>query len=117
MVPTLHISIARNLWTRAVGLLSRRSLADNEALLIIPCPSIHTWFMRFSIDAVFLDKAGVVTHVVEKIGPWRFVYGKRAYSCLELSAGTARRLDFRVGQQFSALAGSLKVDKLQLDLS
>lgn len=117
MQSILHISIARNLWTRAIGLLNRRGLADDEALLIVPCPSIHTWFMRFSIDVVFLDKAGMVTHVAEKIGPWRFVYGKRAYSCLELSAGTARRLDFRVGQKFSSLAGSLTVDKLQLDLS
>jgi uncharacterized membrane protein (UPF0127 family) len=113
----LHITVARTLLSRAVGLLSRRSLAGNEGLLIVPCPSIHTWFMRFSIDVVFFDRAGLVTHVAESVGPWRFVYGKGGYSCLELQAGAARQLGFQVGLQYATLAGPLKVDHMLFELA
>jgi len=64
-------------------------MEPDEGLWIIPCPMIHTFFMRFSIDVLFLDKELRVRHVVENMMPWRmsrWVFS--AHSVLELPAGT-----------------------------
>lgn len=81
--------VARTFVQRAKGLIGRRALAPGEGLLILRCNAIHTWFMRFAIDAVFLDRADRVVRVVRNIRPWRlFVFGGwRAVKVLELAAG------------------------------
>jgi uncharacterized protein len=61
--------IANNPWTRFVGLLGRKNLPDSEALWIKPCNSIHTFFMKFPIDAVFTDKNLVVLQVRSHLKP------------------------------------------------
>ena len=74
---------------RSKGLLGRDAMAPDEGLWIVPCPMIHTFFMRFAIDVLFLDKELQVRHVVENIKPWRmsrWVFS--ANSVLELPAGT-----------------------------
>ena len=74
-----------------MGLLGRSELAEGEGLWIQPCNSIHTWFMRFPIDAIFFDKTGKVLRVYEHLKPWRMtriVIG--AKGVLELPAGAAR---------------------------
>ncbi len=84
--------VARTLPTRMVGLLGRRALSDGEGLVIMACRSIHTAFMRFAIDAVFVDAAWRVVRVWEALGPWRVtpvVWG--ATAVIELPAGTLRR--------------------------
>ena len=63
--------IAMDLRSRSVGLLNRTSLDDEEALLIYPCNSIHTFFMKFPIDVAFLDKNNKVVKIVANIKPWR----------------------------------------------
>ncbi|MHB2026614.1 MAG: DUF192 domain-containing protein [Elusimicrobiota bacterium] len=76
--------------TRARGLLGRDSLEPSEGLWIVPCSMIHTWFMRFPIDAVFLDRDLKVVRVMENLKPWRaspWVW--RSRSVLELPAGAA----------------------------
>ncbi|WP_082797910.1 DUF192 domain-containing protein [Collimonas arenae] len=100
----VDIRIARYFWSRAIGLLGKRSLAERDGLLIVPCSSVHTFFMRFAIDVVFIDRDGNVVRIVENMRAWRFAAGAKAYSCLELSAGSASRLGLRAGQcvpQFS----------------
>lgn len=75
--------------SRSRGLLGRDSLDPTEGLWIIPCPMIHTFFMRFAIDVVFLDKKLRVVRVIENLKPWRvspWVFSAR--SVLELAAGT-----------------------------
>jgi uncharacterized membrane protein (UPF0127 family) len=62
-------AVADNLLTRVRGLLGRTSLAEDEGLLIIPCPSIHMFGMKFSLDVVFLSKENVVVDWVENIEP------------------------------------------------
>jgi uncharacterized membrane protein (UPF0127 family) len=81
--------------TRLRGLLGRRALSRDEGLLLRPSPSIHTWFMRFPIDAVFLDAQLRVIGVAPDLAPWRMAARRGARAVLELAAGEAarRRLD------------------------
>ena len=84
-------------WTRLRGLLGRRGLNRNEGLLLRPVGAIHTLFMLFAIDVVFLDRDYVVLKVVENLRPWRFAAARKAKAVLELPPGGARRL--RTGEQ------------------
>ncbi|HYM13453.1 MAG TPA: DUF192 domain-containing protein [Bryobacterales bacterium] len=74
--------------TRRVGLLKRSGLAKGEGLWILPCEGIHTFFMRFDIDVLFLDKHKRVVKTVERMRPWRMSLSLRGRSVLELRAGT-----------------------------
>ena len=89
-----QVEPARTFWARLKGLMFRESLAPQAALLLEPCPQIHTCFMRFDIDVVFLDVHNRVVAVVENIKPWRMskIYPS-ARRTLELPGG---RLQGRV---------------------
>lgn len=63
--------VANTPFKRLKGLLGRQRLKQGEGLIIIPCSSIHTFFMRFSIDAVFLGKDGRVVALAESLPPTR----------------------------------------------
>jgi uncharacterized protein len=82
---------------RMKGLLGKRELLSGEGLLIQPAPSIHTWFMRFPIDVVFLAKNGDVLKVAQNVGPWRMRSCRRAFAVLELVAGEAELRGITVG--------------------
>jgi uncharacterized membrane protein (UPF0127 family) len=84
---------------RMRGLLGRSSLDPGEGILLRPAPSIHTFFMRFAIDAVFLDRDLVVLEVAGDLRPWRTARCKRARAVLELPAGAAPRLALRRGDR------------------
>lgn len=83
------ISLAASLPARLKGLLGRDNLEAGKGLLICPCKGIHTFFMKFSIDAVFLDKSNRVVAISHSLPPNRMttIYPK-AVSVLELPAGT-----------------------------
>ncbi len=84
-----EVELADTYFTRLKGLMFRRYLPKGQGLLLDPCPQIHTCFMRFAIDAVFVDKTGTVLYVKENMKPWRFgrfVRGSRR--TLELAGGT-----------------------------
>src|SRR5436305_12103837 len=89
--------VADSFRLRLRGLLGRRSLESNEGLLLIGSPSIHTTFMRFPIDAVFLDRELGVVGVKANMRPWRFAGRRRAKHILELCAGEAGRREVAVG--------------------
>ena len=74
---------------RMKGLLGRKSLEAGEGLLIRPTSSIHMFFMRFPIDAIFLDGELAVRKVVPGLKPWRIAFARGAKSVVELSAGEA----------------------------
>ena len=94
-----HVTLADSLWSRFVGLMGRRALPDGEALCIRPCSSIHMFFMRFPIDAVFVDADGAIVRVYPSIKPWRATWIVRgAKACLELPAGTAAKHGLEVGK-------------------
>ena len=80
---------ASGFYERFLGLMGRKELPFGEALHLVPCNSIHTFFMRIPIDAVFLDEDGKVAKAYPALPPWRVtgVYFK-VRSVLELPAGT-----------------------------
>lgn len=82
---------AQHLAARMVGLLSRAALAPGEALILPSCRSIHTWFMRFPIDVLFIDADGRVVRAVDALGPFGMAWGGwHARTTIELPAGTLR---------------------------
>jgi uncharacterized membrane protein (UPF0127 family) len=84
-------AVADSPLTRMRGLLGRRDLDPGRGLLIRPAPAIHTWFMRFAIDAVFLDRDLTVLSVRPRLRPWRMAGQRGARAVLELRAGEAER--------------------------
>jgi uncharacterized membrane protein (UPF0127 family) len=91
--------VADSTWPRVKGLLGRRELPDGEGILITRCSSIHMFFMRFPIDAVFLDRQMHVLRVVPGLRPWRIAAKRRARSVLELAAGAAARARVDEGER------------------
>ena len=95
---TLAIERADTIVRRTVGLMGRRTLPEATGLLITPCSSVHTCFMRFPIDVVYLDRDQRVVKVVPALKPWRMsLGGRRAKATLELAAGEAARLGLEPG--------------------
>ena len=90
--------------TRMRGLLGRRELPSGEGLLLRPASSIHMAFMRFPIDAVFLDAQGRVVKVARELKPWRTAAARRAKAVVELPAGEASRRGIDVGQRLVGYA-------------
>jgi uncharacterized membrane protein (UPF0127 family) len=82
---------------RLRGLLGRDGLASGEGMLLRPAASIHTAFMRFAIDAVFLDGANRVVKVASALRPWRAAACAGARAVLELPAGEAEKRGLRPG--------------------
>jgi len=101
-----QVQLANNLWSRFKGLLGRVSLNEEQGLLISPCNSIHTMWMRFAIDAVFVDRQGVITSISHDIKPWRLAGCKKATGVLELPAGMASKLSLAQGQTLLWQQGS-----------
>jgi uncharacterized membrane protein (UPF0127 family) len=89
--------VADRMLSRMKGLLGRRELVAGEGLLIRPAPSIHTMFMRFPIDVVFLARNGDVLKVAPHVKPWRMRSCRRALAVLELAAGEAELRGITVG--------------------
>jgi uncharacterized protein len=84
---------------RMRGLMGRRGLPAGEGMLLSPAPAIHTAFMRFPIDALFLDRNLQVLDIVEQLRPWRVASKHRARAVLELSAGECARRGVEVGDR------------------
>lgn len=87
-----YAAVADTALRRLRGLLGRDALAEGDGLMIDPCSSIHTCFMRFPIDVLFIDRDGRVVRAVERLVPFRFVSGGRgARRTVELPSGTIER--------------------------
>lgn len=89
--------------TRREGLLKRPGLEPGEGLWIAPCEAVHCFFMKFTIDVLFLDKKKRVVKVVPSLKPWRIAGCLRAFSTLELPEGTI------------AATGTAKGDELEFE--
>jgi len=83
-----HLETASTGERRRKGLLGRTGLAHGEGLWIVPCESVHTFFMRFALDLVYLDRRQRVRKLRSAVGPWRVSACLSAHSVLELPAGT-----------------------------
>lgn len=91
-----RLKIADGFWSRLVGLQFRRKLPSGAGLLLVPCNSVHTCFVRFPVDVVFLDRGGRVLAIRQNLRPWRLTFGPRgSHAVLEVDVGSA---DFHVGE-------------------
>ena len=94
-----RVDIADSVPKKTVGLLGRSKLEANECLILPRCSSIHTHFMRFPIDIVFLDETWVVVRVVPDLAPWKWAFEKKAAHVVEMQAGHAEMCGIREGMQ------------------
>ena len=92
-----HCLLAETMLASLRGLLGRSGLSSGEGMLLRPAASIHTAFMRFPIDAVFLDREDRVLKVAAELPPWRAAACRGARTVLELPAGEAARQGLRPG--------------------
>src|SRR4029453_2525093 len=97
-------TIADSPLTRMKGLLGRDGLGAGDGLLLRPASAVHTYFMRFPIDVVFLDDALVVVDISDSVDPWRARSGEGARAVLELPAGESERRGLAVGDQLELAA-------------
>jgi uncharacterized membrane protein (UPF0127 family) len=99
--------VADNLWTRFVGLMGKSNLPTGEGLILEPASSIHMFFMRFPIDAVFVDRDWKVLFIAHSIKPWRVSrivrHGRRV---IEMPAGTCVRTHTQVGDTLGLVGPS-----------
>jgi uncharacterized membrane protein (UPF0127 family) len=95
-----HGRVASTVWSRLRGLIGSSPLAPGEGLLIVPCKAIHTHFMRFPIDVLYVDAGKEVVRIGHALPPWRFgrLY-RRSRFVLELPAGAAKNTDTQVGDR------------------
>lgn len=94
------LKVARRFWDRGRGLLGRVALPAEEALWILRCNSIHTFFMMFPIDCVFVNRNLEVKALRRNVVPWRLVlpvWG--ASSVIEMAAGSIDRLEITAGEK------------------
>ena len=99
----IKIEKADTFFKRLRGLIGRKNLSQGRGLMIIPCNSIHMLFMKFPIDAVFVDKNFVIKKIARNLKPWTgFSICFGAWAVVEFSAGESARLNLKVGQTLNA---------------
>jgi uncharacterized membrane protein (UPF0127 family) len=91
--------VADSAWLRTKGLLGRASLLEEEGILLRPASSIHMFFMRFAIDAVFLDKDLRVLRVAAGLKPWRMAGKRGSKAVLELPSGRCAQVGLAEGDR------------------
>jgi len=94
-----HADVADTSERRRTGLLKHERLDPGQGLWIVPCESVHTFFMNFPIDLVYIDKRRTVRKVRHAVPAWRLSACLLAHSVLELPAGTADRTGTQAGDQ------------------
>jgi uncharacterized protein len=99
--------LADSAFRRLRGLLGRSRLDSGQGILIRPAPAIHTWFMRFAIDAIFLDSDMTVLSVRPGLRPWRMASQRGARAVLELTDGEAARRGLEPGDRLEVSLGSV----------
>lgn len=97
--PPLNIEVADSFWTRFRGLMCRKRLLSGHGLLLAPCSSIHMSFMRFCLDAVYIDQDYRILKIVRKLHPWiGFSWCHNAWGVIELPSGDASKYKLQVGE-------------------
>jgi uncharacterized membrane protein (UPF0127 family) len=94
-----EIELADNSAKRRTGLLKHTSLPPGHGLWIVPCESVHTFFMKFAIDLVYVDRKNRVRKVRHAVPAWRMSACLTAHSIIELPAGTARETRTEKGDE------------------
>jgi len=99
-----HLELAGNSKTRRRGLLGRTSLAPDAAMIIAPCDAIHTFFMKFVIDVVFVNRDGAIVKLYRGLKPWRIGFAFGAFATLEFAAGWIDQSGVRTGDSLLVTA-------------
>jgi hypothetical protein len=100
------VEVADTRATRKRGLLGRDGLPSGSALVISPCFAVHTAFMRFAIDVMFIDRDGYVVRMVRNMGRWRIAASIRAQQVIELPAGELEKRGVREGDRVYLSTGT-----------
>lgn len=96
--------MAESVWTRFMGLMGRKTLAENGGLVIYPNNGVHMFFMRFPIDVLHCADDGTVLRIMTDLKPWRVgPIVKRCKYTVELPAGTATRSGTQPGDRIELL--------------
>ena len=95
------VEVADTSEKRRVGLLKHARLDPGSGLWIVPCESVHTFFMKFPIDLVYLDRKRKVRKVRHAVPAWRLSACLSAHSILELPAGTAQATGTQAGDELT----------------
>ena len=99
-----NIAVADSFWDRLRGLLGKKKLDYGEGMLLKPCRQIHTWFMSFPIDVLFLDKKGKIVEMLPALAPGKkSPFVKEGYQVLELPAGTITKFSLKKGERIEIL--------------
>lgn len=93
-----HVDIAHTRRARRRGLLGRRYMDSGTALVLMHSWAVHTAFMKFPIDLIFIDRHGRAIHIVQAMRPWRAAISIRAQAVIELPAGALRGGAVRLGE-------------------
>lgn len=94
-----EVDVTESMFERMKGLLGHYPLSEQQGFWIEPCNSIHTWFMPFALDVVFVDRHKRVCHFSEAVKPWRCRASFRASAVLELKSGQIKRKNIQLGDQ------------------
>ena len=96
----MTIKVADNFFSRLRGLIGKNFLPQNTGLLIAPCQSIHMCFMKFPIDAIYIDKNFVIKKIVSNLKTWTgFSICLSAWGVVEVAAGEAKLLNLKIGEK------------------
>ena len=93
-----NLKIADNFFKRLQGLLGKNSFNEGDGLHIIPCTSIHSFFMKFRFDAIFLNKNNEIVYLIQNMPAWRVSkICFSGYSVVELPSGVIKETEISIG--------------------
>lgn len=96
--------IATGFFSRFLGLMCKKRLSKKEAIYFPNCNSVHTFFMRFPIDVVFVDDKLRIQKIKESVKPWRLILPhKNIYGVIEIKAMTAKEVGIEIGKEIKFL--------------
>jgi uncharacterized membrane protein (UPF0127 family) len=106
-----HAEVAASGIKRSKGLLGRKSLSRGGGMWILPCEAVHTFFMQFPLDLIYLDRNHCVKKVRSSVSPWRVSACFSAHSVLELPSGTIRESQTQVGDSIEIVPGDISSNR------
>ena len=93
---------ATTFWQRLLGLLAKKDLSTEQGLIIEPCKIVHTFFMNFDLDIIFLNQSGRVVELVERMPPNQISpFVSKAHSVIELRAGVIEDKGINLGNEIT----------------
>ena len=96
--------------SRRRGLLGRDGLPAGHSVVLAPCNAVHTFFMRFAIDVVFVRHTGEVVRIAHDVRPWRIALSVRAHAVVELPSGVALATGVRAGDVLELVVRGASAD-------